>query len=225
MKEKKYSSLGLEVPFQVPETVEEFDANAKRVGACLDEATNNCIYRGSLADFRSLFLYGQKADPEQQIEGVDGLDKITRYENPFVPAMTKQGQPLLKADKTPILKREMTEQEFFDHIIAQSGKDKSHFQARANEIAAMIEFDASATERTGPKTVKLGQNWLNSAEKLIAKGDYSNFEKNYHKFTGKDLVMPEFGEDKEKNKNLLGRLIKEMFDAKERQELESAKLL
>lgn len=56
MRSKEYESLGVTVPFQVPETIEEYERLAKRQGACLDEAIDNVVYRGCLASFRKAFV-------------------------------------------------------------------------------------------------------------------------------------------------------------------------
>lgn len=235
MKTKKYSSLGLDVNLSVPESVEEFDLNAKRKDACLDEATNNVVYRGVLNGLRELFLYGQDEDKEKELAKFDGIEQRTGIINTMVPTGEK------KKDGTAIMKRDLSDAKFFEKVLAQLGVEASHFQSVMNEVAGLVEFDASAIERTGPKIVKIGQNWIDAAKDVIANDKFGKLGTQYHKFVGKEIVLPTAvaalasdASDEAKTKhaeaekqyiNQLARLIKQMWDAKTEQELKAGKVL
>lgn len=247
MKTREFSSLGLVAKILVPETVEEFDANAKYAGACLTEAVNNVVYRGVLNGVRDIFLFGQKEDKEEGLEAFAGIEQRTGITCP-----TKETGK--RKDGTAIIVPAKTELEYFNYVCAEKNVKPEHFQSIMDEVCALVEFDASQTQRKGARIVKIGKAWLESAEGLVAKNDFGKFESNFKKFVGKDLVHPtpmsddnhdsakaEFHKD-EKNKgvdftpvwekrkkdfivNAYARLIKEMFDAKEAQELAAGKML
>jgi hypothetical protein len=46
------NSLGYKLSFNGPATVEEYDQKAGRVGACLEDACDNTIYRGTLPEWQ-----------------------------------------------------------------------------------------------------------------------------------------------------------------------------
>lgn len=225
MKTQTYNSLGLEVPFQVPESVTEFDTNAKREGACLAEAINNIIYRGSLAEFRDVFLHGRKEDKEKGIAAVQGVDDLTGIERNTKPVM-KNGKPVVK-DNEPVVEYSESEADYFKRVCGTlvengSAKDvdaaKMSFLSHATSIASGIEFDASATERkaTGPK--KLAQKYKDFAKRLLDGPNMSRFGNDVKSALGKDIVL---GDDADKNIETVGWLVKALAEYKERQTLEA----
>lgn len=54
MKYDSYS-LGYDLKFEGPATVEEYDTKAGKTGMCLSDAVDNTIYRGTLPDFQEAF--------------------------------------------------------------------------------------------------------------------------------------------------------------------------
>ena len=81
MKTALFKSLGLNVNLSVPSTVEEFDSLAKNSGTCLIEAIRNVVYRGQLADFRSILLHGcdevkDEATGEIKTHAIKGMDEL-----------------------------------------------------------------------------------------------------------------------------------------------------
>lgn len=179
MKKVEYSSLGLALNLSVPDSVEEFDKNAKRAGACLGEATNNVVYRGMLADFRYYFLHGISqadldADKENKlfvkgtkpIKGVDDETGIARKELPVIDSKTKQ--PKMKDGKpVTIFDPEDSEAAFFKRVCAEKGLKPEAFQAKANEVAAALVFDASETEKAERGPAKLAQKYKDLARLFI----------------------------------------------------------
>lgn len=164
----------------VPESVAEFDQNAKKDGACLNEAVNNVLYRGVFPDIRSTFL-----DAVQRETGI----KRT----------TKAGP--LKKDKTPGADVfDESEAKYFARVCAifqpegaeEPGVEGKHFQYLADKLNNgelpvlnekgeqvidletnkplfySIVFDASASERSGEK--KIAKVYIDAAKSIIEKG-------------------------------------------------------
>lgn len=151
MKSKQYKSLGLAVNLSVPETVDEFDANAKSAGSCLNEAINNVVYRGSLAEFRDEFT--------SAVEDKYKIDRKTKDTGKTKEVDGKQ-QAILAYDET--------EAEFIERVVATAGIKLEDLQPLADEVAAKIVFDASARERKAPAPKKLSQEYKTAATNLMA---------------------------------------------------------
>lgn len=207
MKTTTYNSLGIDVPFQVPETVEEFDRNAKKAGACLGEAINNVIYRGSLAEFRDLFLHGR--DAKDGVEAFKGLETLTSIERTTEPVLDKDGKPRT-SDGKPLMKYSETEADYFKRVCALQGKKPEDYQTLANETAALISFDASAKERKAPEPKTLSQKHKDSAKVVLNKYDDNQIEKNVRK-NAPDWVHTPFARtgDEVKDLETLGWFLKE----------------
>jgi len=157
MKQHIADSLGFDVMVQVPETVEEFDSLAGRSGACLEEATDNVIYRGVLAEFRSKL--------------VDALEKDTSFPIEREQKKNAKGEPQFDKDQKPILVVSESEGAYKKRLQAHLGLDDDAFAARfaplAQQVAQGIKFDPKATERkpkTPPKT------YLEAARSILAQG-------------------------------------------------------
>lgn len=96
MKQTQYDSLGLKVLVNAPETAEEFDNLAGKIGACVEEAVNNVAYRDTLADFRSTFCEALEAETsiprtrEQAL--VDGKPKTTEDGKPILVFTESEGK-------------------------------------------------------------------------------------------------------------------------------------
>lgn len=197
MKQAKYSSLGLDVNFSVPSTIEEFDTNAKRVGACLDEATNNVIYRGSLAEFRENFC--------AKLEEVAKVDRMTK-------ATDK------KDDKgNPIEVYIETEADFVKRVVSTTKKPIESWQSLADEVAKAIVFDASQRERKPAAPKKLGADYKATAEKVIANKNQAKLVALVAKDLGETLVLKNDASDVE----TIGWAIKRHQDWKRKQEMDS----
>ena len=233
MIKKTYNSLGLDIPFEVPETVEEFDRNAKKEGACLAEAINNVIYRGSLAEFRDIFLHGReevknKETGEVTVTGIDGIDMITGIERKSVVVM-KDGKPVVK-DGEEVTKWDTDDSEatYFKRVCAElvaAGKAvdaeaaKKSFQSHAESVASQIAFDASATERQPRKPVQLAAVYKNSAAACFANKDV-NWPKLESMLSKQGIPMPELTGDQAKDVLAVGWAIKSAKDAEAKKSLE-----
>lgn len=197
MKQLSYKSLGIDIKLNVPETVDEFDLNAKKTGACLLEATNNVIYRGSLAEFRDAFCAA--------VEDATGISRGTE------PILDKENKPRVDKDGAPMLKYTETEADYFKRVCAEKSVEPSSFQAIADKVAEAIVFDASATERqpAGPK--KLAQKYQDDAKKILAFDDakLAKVNKRFNDALGKSFTSTG---DAEKDVQTLGWLVKEFSD-------------
>jgi hypothetical protein len=184
MKKVPFNTLGITaVLFNAPETVAEFDKNAKRDGACLDEATRNIIYRGSLTEFRDMFLHGLSAKDitsEMTAAGykpVVGIEEVTKIDRKTVPVM-KDGKQVVR-DGQPVEAYDPKDSEdvYFKRVLASTGKKADDFFPLAQQIASMIPFDASARERKPKAPAKLAQKHKDTANQL-----YTTYKKNLPRF-------------------------------------------
>lgn len=157
--EQKFRSLGVEVSVQVPATVDEFDQNAKSVGACLREAVSNVVYRGVLAEFRDAFC-----DAVEEKSGVERKRKDSGKK-------TEAGEVILIVDES--------EGEYLRRVRAEKGwtEDNSVLQSIANEVATELVFDASATEPKERKPKKVPAKYLTAAQRIITNGTQSKYDR------------------------------------------------
>ena len=183
---KQYDSLGVKATANgVPASVEEFDLNAKKVGACLDEAVNNVIYRSFLAGFRALFC-----------EAVEDATSISRK--------TKK---VKRGDKEVEVFDE-TEGEYIRGVRLSQGwtEDVSILQGIADKVCVNpdLVFDASATERiVQPK--KLPEPYRQAGERIVNNGTTEKWAKQFN------LALTD---DRAKNIDLIGWAIKKCEDDK-----------
>lgn len=186
------STVGVKPTFLVPATVEEFDQNAKKVGACLQEAVNNVIYRGVLADFRATFC--------EEVEKDTGIERKWKT--------VERGK-----DKKAVEVWDETEGDYITRVIATKGwtEDRTSLQAIADRVAPTIIFDASVTEakERGPK--KLPEAYKTAAERIFTNGNEAKWA---------EKLKLTFGPEKDKNVELLGWAIKRVEDEKRKAAVE-----
>ena len=189
--------MGLTVNLSVPSTVEEFDSNAKLAGACLAEAINNAVYRGSLADFRSEFC--------DALETKYSINRKTEGTGKF----RVEGE-----QKEEILKYVETEGEFVVRVKAEDNISDADLQTLADEVASKIAFDASARERKPAAPKKLAAKYVEHAKKLIAGGKIDELNKRLHKSIGKEFTQTH---NADADATTLGWLVKEFVEWNEAQ--------
>lgn len=225
MKQQTFKSLGLNVNFNVPGTVEEFDTNAKAVGSCLAQAINNIVYRGCLAEFRDLFLYGRDEDKDETTGVVTpsfkGVQQISGI-NPLTKEVTK-GET-----KTTVFTE--SEGDYFDRVCAEQVKagkfpDLSSavasYQSLADATTALIVFDASATVRKAPKAKKLSQQFVDLAKAIYSGKNLQKFLSTASKLLGRTVALS--GATDDEKVTSLGWICKE-YDAVESKKQEEARL-
>jgi len=209
MKTQQFKTLGLNVNLSVPTTVEEFDANAKRAGACLEEATNNVIYRGSLAELRDLIIHGrdeEKVDGKVTVTAFKGLEEVTG-----VSRKTKKVKSGKEQKEVEVY--DETEGEYLERLVATKKVELSTFQSHFDAAAALVAFDASARERkpAGPK--KLAEKFKTIATEFLS-GKKSLEKLNAALTKSISKTFTKTG-DTEKDTLALGWLCKEYADAQD----------
>jgi hypothetical protein len=145
-----FKTTGFEITLHVPSSIEIYDKLAKKTGQCLQDAILNTVYRGSLAEFRGNFC-----------EAVEKETQIARKTKP-TGKKDSEGADIEVYDET--------EGEYFNRVLAESGKTREHFTPLANTIASAIVFDPSATERKAPGPKKVAKAYIAAAQTLIDKG-------------------------------------------------------
>ena len=180
MRKVEYSSLGNTIALGVPSTVEEFDQNAKRAGACLDEATNNVVYRGMLANFRYHFLHGISqaeidSDKENKtftkgVKPIKGVEELTGIDRRTKPVIGKDGKPKTK-NGSPVetFDPEDSEAKYFSRACAEKSVKPDSFAGLAKSVAEALVFDASESEREPKGPTKLAQKYKDQALLFITR--------------------------------------------------------
>jgi hypothetical protein len=129
------TSLGYDLKFRGPKTEEDYDRAAGKVGACLEDAIDNTIYRGTLPEWQEPFakrieeLTGQKRQVNQ--EATDAAKK--RSKNP------EKVKDVMETVRV-----------FHNRVTAgMSDEDKKALAAIAQEVADGITVDPSPSKRQG----------------------------------------------------------------------------
>ena len=173
------NSFGYKLNYNVPAAIEEFDALAKRVGAALDEANKNVIYRSVLNRFRDGYLHGIEASEATETEparaAILGLDKQTGIERKF--RITK---PEVR-DGDKITQEEVTawdekEEAFKDRVFAQLVSDgkfasveaaEAAYEPHAQAVLDAIDFDPSKTDKASAGPKKTPKTYYGIADALV----------------------------------------------------------
>lgn len=202
MTTKEYRTLGYALPFEVPATVEEFNRNAWKAdqgegNPCLNEGINNIIYRGSLAEFRYVFLHGReekKDDKGVVLEtAIVGVEDQTEIKRQTEEVKGKDGKVRMK-DGEPVTKFTESEEKYFDRVVASLVESKkfasedlarAHFEPFAKQVAGEIRFDAAARERSFAGPRKLAAKYKLTAARIIAAGTIAKANTNYLSNIGK----------------------------------------
>lgn len=145
-----FKTTGFEITLHVPSSIEVYDRLAKVSGACLKDAILNTVYRGSLAEFRANFC-----------EAVEKETSIARKTKP-TGKKDSEGADVEVYDET--------EGEYFNRVLAESGRTRESFASLVSTIASAIVFDPSATERKAPGPRKIAKAYIAAAQTLIDKG-------------------------------------------------------
>lgn len=164
-------SIGFNLPVDVPATAAEFDALAKREGACVTEANNNVLYRSYLAEFRDEFV-----DALSTKFGIERKTKVT--------GKTKTGADVVSYDETEV--------EFVKRVAAAQGVETSAFESLALEVNAKLKFDPSATERKASAPKKPLKKFLEAVATIEATNGLPGLEKaakNTGAYIGQQVVM------------------------------------
>jgi len=143
------NSLGYKLKFNGPATVEEYDQAAGRVGACLEDACDNTIYRGTLPEWQAAW-----AKRLEEMTGVKrGIDQAATDR-----ARARSKKPDEVADVPEKVKA-------FDARVksSMSDTDKAALNSVAQEVADTVGIDPSPAKRiAGPDKSLLvkADSWL-----------------------------------------------------------------
>jgi hypothetical protein len=159
-------TLGFTINVNVPSSVEEYDTAAKSVGACLDSAIKNVLYRSVLATFRDTFT--------ERLAKQTGIERETKV----VRTKTVKGENGAADSQEDVLAWNETEGAYFARVVAALGqRDGSTEDAviaslvpLADEVAASLVFDPSERESvpSGPK--KTAKVYTDAATQIVNAG-------------------------------------------------------
>lgn len=133
MSKYQTNSIGFELSFEGPSTVEEYDKAAGKVGLCLEDAVENTIYRGTLPKWHKAFAVK-----------VEELTGVKREVN------TKATDEAKARSKTPDKVADIMETvpRYVKRAIASmSDEDKKALAVIAQEVADGISVDPAPSER------------------------------------------------------------------------------
>lgn len=147
MAQRINTCLGFKLPVSVPDNADEFDKLAGKVGAALDEAIANVLYRSWNAEFRQAFL--------------ERMEKESKIEWPVDQKKTDASKVKADGTKTEVL---ITHGDYFDLLVSK-GYSVEQMTPIALEVAKGITFDPSASARGGGK---VGKEFLTAADAMLA---------------------------------------------------------
>jgi len=143
MRIKTYNSLGLKVPVSVFSSADEYNSAAKRPNedAVVEDANDNLVYRGPLADFREEFC--------QEVEQATGIGRNKE------PVLDKAGKQKVDDEtKEPLWEWTENESAYFRRVIAQTGRSVESFQEIADAVASTHENEDGTSGYVADPTVK-----------------------------------------------------------------------
>lgn len=189
------SSLGFDLTKEVPSDVTEYNALApKRENAVLEDAINNTLYRGTLAEFRSKFL--------EELGTLTGVERA-----------------VVKPESAPDADDATYESEgkWYKRILASvNGTVPANWIVLAQRIMDESSFDPSAKERSsdGPA---IGKKDLAFAEELFKRGvdKVTEVVKQLSVKLGREIVL---GDDLVAAKKIVARALADYRRAKAQEE-------
>lgn len=149
MKTEEYNFLGLKVNKEVPTTNEEFDKAANELNAACASAVDHYMYHVWGGKFREEFCAA--------------VEKSTEIPWPTDDDAMKTATPKKDGTVTPI---HISHGQYFKLVLAKTGKKPEDFAEIANEVAARVAFDPSASSSGG----RIAKEYISAAEGVIAKG-------------------------------------------------------
>jgi hypothetical protein len=193
-KQYETSSLGYKLSFAGPDSVEEYDRLAGKTGACLEDACDNTIYRGTLPEFQDKF--------GEYLESMFGKRQVNITATESAKARSKT------PDKVKDVMETWTR--FHNRVTANlDDAAKAELATKAQEIASGVTVDPSPSKRASG----LSKDLRSKAESLLTlptdqlEGKITKF---LDQVEGFDL---ERGEDNKPTQESLGRLIGAYLDS------------
>lgn len=193
------NSLGYKLKFNGPAAVEEYDQAAGRVGACLEDACDNTIYRGTL--------------PEWQAAWAKRLEEMTGIKRGIDQAATDRARA---RSKKPDEVADVPEKvKAFDARVkaSMSDADKAALNSVAQEVADSIVIDPSPAKRQagpGKDLLVKADSWLTLPEDQLE----TKINKAREAVPGYDLEMDENDKpDRVSLARLIGKYLDELLAA------------
>jgi hypothetical protein len=152
VKNYEYQTQGYKLLSPGPETVEEYDSIAKKPGACLEDAVDNEIYRGTIPAFWRRAM-PRVAETFGLAIGVDA-------------AATQRAKDRAKTDEARAKVKDVPEKfsSYISRVEAELNDDqKKELEALLKSIALEVSIDPSPTSRaSGPGKAYLekADSWL-----------------------------------------------------------------
>jgi len=183
MRIKNYNSLGLTVPVSVFSNATEYNVAAKRPNedAVVEDANDNLVYRGPLADFRDEFC--------------TAVETATGIAREKAPVLDKEGKQKVE-DGEPVFEWTENEAKYFRRVIATTNRAVESFQEIADAVATAhvnedestgLVADPTVRERkpAGPKTPAKATYAM--ADELIKSGKASHTAADLTKLLGRHV--------------------------------------
>lgn len=157
------TSLGFDLKFEGPASVEEYDQKAGKPGACLEDAVMNTIYRSTLPDWQERFAKKvEDLTGEKRAENADATAKSQARTNG---AAAKKGVEPAKVK--PVLETVKTYVGRVTAPFADDAEMTAKLKSLADEAATEVSVDPSPSARTAA----INKGDLAKADELLTLDD------------------------------------------------------
>jgi hypothetical protein len=161
MKDTTVKCVGVSYNLSVPETSEEYDQIAGKIGACVESANKNVIYRQSNAQFRAFYC-----DAVEEDTGIERQTKVVATKT----HTDEDGNETTE----DVLGYAETEKKYLDRVYAELELDDeaavmARFGGLVEQAQGEVVFDPSEREPAA-KTKKPRKAFLRVGEAIEAKG-------------------------------------------------------
>jgi len=208
MKEKRYGTYeGLSVPVLIFESYQEADSEAGRVNAMLDCGNDNAVYRGGPLNQTRDFII----DLLIEQTGMSPLTKDTGEKN-------EKGEAILEVVEK--------DSKFIARVMAEKGwEDLKALQSQVDAWAATADdgkplaVSLKQRERKAPQPKTVAKEFVDTAKTILSRG--ADFVSAWYtaKVAPFGLAMPTLSGDNEADSKVLGKLVKDVLEAKKKAEL------
>lgn len=195
----KTNSIGFELTFKGPDSVEAYDQAAGKVGVCLEDAVDNTIYRSTLPEWQAAFA--------PKVEALTGVKREVNAE---------ATEAAKKRSKTPDTVKNVMETvpRYVKRAIAgMNDADKAVLAKVAQEVADGISIDPSPSKRAAA----IPKEYRDKAESLLTLDDNALEAKITgwgEKYPNIDVTSIERGDDGRPTSNSLAQVVRQVIEAK-----------
>ena len=203
MQTRIQSTMGMNVPFEVPSTIEEFAeacgvAPEQAAAIVLKYAVDEGMFRTVLPNFRPPFFEALSEETGVERRVIGHAKKTVDGEVTEVPIYEKDGS-------------------YMKHVLSETDKEASAFEPLAASISADTPFDLRAKPRSG----KPGKEYLERANGLLAavNAGRGSWEAVINKLTSLNNVTIETGENGNPEPESLARALKVDSDRRSKEQV------